>query len=365
MMTNILMVLKTQNLKNDQRVLKEIRSLTQQGAKVEIFVAKNCDMTQDQFGHQMYDIKISGGAAPTSLLLQLLGIFQFYIQFILFVFNKKYKKFWVCDPIMFGLVYILKTTKPASMVVWDHHELPPNWFLKNKILIYFFKKAYSKADINIHANEPRKKYLEDLLVIKSKNSYIVSNYPENVNIEKEALDKRGEGWLLKNDKFIYLQNSLQENRYGQKTIKAAIDAGYKVFHAGKIDSDYIEKYNLSHEDIYFAGYLSAEQINYVLEKCVFTIILYKQNSLNQTFCDANRLYQAMSLGVPIISGNNPTLVDATIGYKNCVNLKDDGRDGESIRLAISELLSNIGCREPKSFYWSSYDHIFKMVVKHD
>ncbi|NAS07488.1 glycosyltransferase [Acinetobacter haemolyticus] len=361
-MTDVLMVLKTQNLKNDQRVLKEIRSLTQHGAKVEIFVTKNCEMTQEQLGHPIYDIKISGGAAPTNLILQFLGIFQFYIKFILFVINKKYKKFWVCDPIMFGLVLLIRSIKPTSKIIWDHHELPPSWFLNNKILMFFFKKAYSKADVNIHANEPRKNYLEGLLGIKSKVGYIISNYPESINIGKEALDEKGEDWLSKNKKFIYLQNCLQENRYGQQTIKAAISAGYKVFHAGKIESDYIEKYNLSDDEVFFAGYLSAEQINYVLEKCTFTIILYKQNSLNQTFCDANRLYQAMSLGVPIISGNNPTLVDATKDYKNCVILKDDGRDVESIRLAILELLSDISCREPKLFDWSFYDYVFAEVV---
>lgn len=71
----------------------------------------------------------------------------------------------------------------------------------------------------------------------------------------------------------------------------------------------------------------------------------------------------MSLGVPLIVGNNPTLVEATGGYKNFVCLDDDGRDSESLKLAISKLLKDIKERESKTFYWASYDSIFMQVVE--
>ncbi|MGQ1615499.1 glycosyl transferase family 1 [Acinetobacter baumannii] len=364
-MNDVLMVLKTQSLKTDQRVLKEIRSLKKYGAQVDVFVAKNCNMTQEQLGCKIYDISILGGTATQNIFLQIIGILQFYINFLFFLLGKNYKKIWVCDPIMFGIVYLIKVMKPSSIVIWDHHELPPSWFMKNKLLMYFFKKAYLKADIIIHANEPRQKYLEKKLGTNAIYSYIISNYPEKVVYEEAFLNPVGEDWLSENEKFIYLQNSLQDNRYGQEVIKAAIACGYKVFHAGKIDSNYIEKHNLDPKKIYFAGYLSIEQINRVLKKCCFTIVLYKQNSLNQIFCDANRLYHAMSLGVPLIVGNNPTLVEATEGYKNFVCLDDDGRDSESLKLAITKLLKDMQRREPKVFCWASYDRIFEEILKND
>ncbi len=362
-MTKVLMALKTQNLKNDQRVLKEINSLTKHGADVEVFVAKNCNMTQDQLGFPMHNVSIVGGAATTNIIFQLIGVLQFYIKFFLFIWNKKYDKFWICDPIMFGLVGLSKILKKKTTIIWDHHELPPGWFLKNKALMYFFRRAYLKADIVIHTNESRKNYLEEMLGCKATRSYIISNYPDSLNLNSDKLDDLSEEWMLQNNKFVYLQNSLQENRCGQQAISAAIALGYKVFHAGKTNHDYIEKYNLGSEDLYCAGYLSVSQINRVLEKCSFTIILYKKTSLNQTFCDANRLYQAMSLGVPIVHGNNPTLVDATQDYINSIYLAGDGSDRQTIEIAISKLLNGISERQPKHFYWSSYDYIFDQVVR--
>jgi len=68
-MNDVLMVLKTQSLKTDQRVLKEIRSLKKYGAQVDVFVAKNCNMTQERLGCKIYDISNLGGAATQNIFL--------------------------------------------------------------------------------------------------------------------------------------------------------------------------------------------------------------------------------------------------------------------------------------------------------
>ncbi|MCH2072678.1 glycosyl transferase family 1 [Acinetobacter pittii] len=364
-MTNILMILKTQNLRNDQRVLKEIKSLSLNGAKVEVFVAKNCDITQDELRIPMNNISIIGGAAPTSLIVRVIGVVHFYIlNLIYFIPRKRYfEKVWICDPIMFGLVILLNLFSPKTKIIWDHHELPPKWFLNNRILMSLFKKAYLASDVIIHANESRKNYLEQSLSVQAKKVFILNNYPLiNMN-EEDMLNEEAEQWILKN-KFIYLQNSLQDNRYGANVIRAAIDAGYNIFHAGKINQEYIEKNNLDKSRFFLAGYLNVKQINRVLNKCALTVILYKQDSLNQTYCDANRLYQAMALGVPVIVGNNPTLIETTVNYKNCEVLDNDGGDERSLYNAILRLELNIKSREPILFQWSDFNFIFQELV-HD
>lgn len=361
-MINVLMVLKTQSLKNDQRVLKELASFKKLGAEVDVFVAKDCDLSQSNFDYPLYETKIFGGAAPSRIIVRIIGILQFYIKAMSFIAFKSYSVVWVCDPIMFLLVLALKKIKPELKVVWDHHELPPSWFLKNKVLMRFFKKAYRNSDIIIHANSSRKKYLENCLNIKAKESYIISNYPSNNMNSEEILDDEAEAWLKKSKPFIYLQNSLQENRYGYQVIRAALGSGYKIFHAGKINKDYLDKYDLYNDDVYLAGYLSVNQINRVLKECDFTVILYKQDSLNQIYCDANRLYQSMYFGVPLIIGDNPTLVEATKKYRDCIVLKDDGR---SFKLTDDIIFNKSKYRAPLVYSWCEYDAIFIKVLNND
>lgn len=360
-MTNTLMILKTQNLKNDQRVLKELDSLSKAGASPEVFVARNCDTPKEYFKYPINDTSIVGGASTPSKSLQAIGILQFYSNAIKFIVSKNYSLIWICDPIMFLLVSIVKKIKPHTKVVWDHHELPPSWFLESKFLMQLFRRAYKSADIVVHANDSRKRYLEHLLNHQKKFTYIISNYSDSQTMDEEKLDDSGEEWLEKAGNFIYLQNSLQENRYGAEVITAALQAGLKVFHAGKIDQAFIDKYSLNSKDLYLSDYLNIKQINRVLKSCAFTVILYKQNSLNQIYCDANRLYQAMSVGAPIIIGNNPTLIESSSNYEDKLIL--DCITQQSLEKAMKSFSNKAFKREPILFSWSIYDTAFTEIVQ--
>ncbi|MDE4455139.1 glycosyltransferase [Psychrobacter sp. DAB_AL62B] len=359
-MTNVLMILKTQSLKNDQRILKELASFKKLGANVDVFVAKDCDLSQSQFNYTLYEARIFGGAAPSKMIVRIIGILHFYIKAMSFILYKDYSVVWVCDPIMFLLVLALKKIKPELKVVWDHHELPPSWFLESKYLTNIFKIAYRKTDIVIHANKYRQDFLEKHLNVKARKSYIISNYPDANNTDEAELTHEAECWIKNAGSFVYLQNSLQENRYGFETITALLESGYKVFHAGKINKVFLDKYKLYSNDLYLSGYLNINQINRVLNKCDFTVIFYKQNSLNQIYCDANRLYQAMSLGVPVIIGNNPTLVGTTSDYNDVLVLDNINRH------SIKEIVNEVGfkqlIRKPEVLKWSEYDDFFQEIL---
>lgn len=359
-MINVLMVLKTQSLKNDQRVLKELASFKKLGAEVDVFVAKDCDLSQSNFDYPLYETKIFGGAAPSRIIVRIIGILQFYIKAMSFIAFKSYSVVWVCDPIMFLLVLALKKIKPELKVVWDHHELPPSWFLESKYLKRIFKIAYIKTDIVIHANKYRQEFLEKQLNVKARKSYIISNYPNANDTDEVKLTDEAECWIKDAGSFVYLQNSLQENRYGFETITALLESGYKIFHAGKINKVFLDKYKLYNDDLYLSGYLNINQINRVLNKCDFTVIFYKQDSLNQIYCDANRLYQAMSLGVPVMIGNNPTLVGTTSDYNNVIILDDISR--HSIKEIVNQEGFKKPIKKPKILKWSEYDDFFQEIL---
>lgn len=362
-MSKILMVLKTQSLKNDQRVLKEMKSLSKNGANVHVFAAKDCDCNESDIGYPLNIVNIFGGAAPKNLLKRLVGVVEFYLKCIFFLlFNKnKFDKYWICDPIMFGLVLLIKIFNPKGRVVWDHHELPPDWFVKRKILMKFFKLAYKKADVVIHCNNSRKNYLENRMNFKHPLSYMINNLPEDSNIEEEELSLEAEIWIKEN-KFVYLQNCLQDDRNGKEVINALVSKGYSVFHAGKINNEYLKNNNIDLSKIFLGGYLSYKQINRVLSKSLFTVVLYKMDSMNQIYCDPNRLYQTINLGVPVIIGSNPSMQEICKEYSNKIILQDDGSDKILLGKAINDIKIHLNTRSPLPMAWNKFDDIFKAVV---
>lgn len=363
-MSKILMVLKTQSLKNDQRVLKEMKSLSKNGANVHVFAAKDCDCNESDIGYPLNIINIFGGAAPKNLLKRLVGVAEFYFKFTFFLLSNKNKfdKYWICDPIMFGLILLLKILHPKGKIIWDHHELPPDWFGNSKFLMKFFKLAYKKADVVIHCNNSRKKYLEDKLNFKHPLSYMINNLPEDSNIEEEQLSPEAERWIKENE-FIYLQNCLQDDRNGKEAIISLLSQGYNVFHAGKTNAEYLKSNNIDMGKIFLGGYLSYKQINRVLNKSLFTIVLYKMDSMNQIYCDPNRLYQAMNLGVPVIIGSNPSMQEICKNYANKIILQDDGSDEIILSKAINKITLHLNKRNPLPMAWSEFDSIFKAVVE--
>lgn len=366
-MSNLLFILKTQSLINDQRVLKEIQSIRNFGDSVEIFGASDCECKSVDIGIPYNRIKILGGAAPENLFLRILGVLQFYYKAFYFVKKNKPNKLWICDPIMFGLVLLLKIFNNNIYLIWDNHELPPDWFLKNKFLMKIYKISYLKSDCVIHCNKKRKEYLESVMKVNHKKTFIISNYPKSINFNEQNLSENVEEWIRKNN-FVYLQNSLQKDRLGSEAIKTLISNGYFVLHGGIINKDYLFNESLinyvNEGKLMLAGYLSYNQINRALNKSLFTVILYKMDSKNQIYCDPNRLYQSLALGVPVVIGSNPSMVDICKDYLSKKVLDSDG----SNLINLNNAISSIDCAffnrdERKILLWSDYEIIFQKVLE--
>ncbi len=365
-MSNLLFVLKTRNLMLDQRVLKEIKSLKRQNIMVNVYAATDYEVDQGKIDFPVNEVKILGGAAPKNILLRILGVLHFYVKFIsYFLINKKkYSKVWICDPIMFGLVVLIKLISPKSFVIWDHHELPPDWFSSNKFFLFLFKIAYKNSDVVIHCNNSRKEFLEDRILFKHSKCFIINNVPESIEIEEENLSIDTEHWIEENSgKIVYLQNCLQEDRNGAVAIKAILGQGYKVFHAGNISKSYLNENQIELSDIYLGGYLSYKQINRILNKSLFTIVLYKMNATNQIYCDPNRLYQAMNLGIPVIVGKNPSMVEILSNYKNKIILSDDGSDQDELEESIVVFTKEKHEKQRIPMSWKQFDSVFLEISR--
>jgi len=341
-LSNLFFFVKTRSLNTDRRVQRELKSLYRSYENIDLVYASNDIYHKSEWSSKK--IKLVGGAAPKNFFIRFFGAIQFC--FLSFLYYRKRNVegslIWICDPVLFPLVLLLSYS--GGKIVWDHHELPPSWLLHSKFFSAIFKKAYSRVFINIHCNNSRKDYLEKKLNFFHERALIMPNLPEQS--ELEAVKSINLPYN-ENGKAVFLQNSMIPQRCGYQILEALKISGYKALHAGS--SATIDDKSV----VYNLGSLSLEEISYCLDHSKFTIVTYKSNSLNQKYCEPNRLYHAMARGSAIIAGNNPTIIEILADYPNKVILADDGSNSNYIVDAIKEIEK----MELKSFnykdFWSS------------
>lgn len=363
---------KTKQIEGDRRIEKEWLKFNERGLKVNLFYAANDKVNPKvaNFG-QINKVYLLGGAAPSNLILRLFGAVTFCIfSFFKAIFCSKSKIHWVNDPILFPLI-ILFSARKSQYIIWDHHELPPDWVLKSHFVKLLFKAAYRRANCIIHTNSSRKVLLEEKLQYNHSCVFYLPNYPmikemgeyDEVSLSPSFYDKP----------FVFLQSTFGEKRADIEIFKALKEAGINAVHAGSIDYKRlkeIEKEIGSLDFCNFLGHLNIAQINWLLKRCLCTLIFYKKVSSNNWLCDPNRLYQSVAQNTWVIAGNNPTLEHFLKGYERSIVVDSDGSEQEKISQAL-EILKHKG--EKQSFdnfnssfsakYWESCDEIFEHISK--
>lgn len=367
MRERIALYVKTRYFYGDRRVEREIESLHAEEFDVDLYVATDDDVQETpKFACSFSALWVPGGAAPANMALRMLGALVFSLQAVfLAVFKQPKTRYqWVSDPILFPLVILLKLLTNKK-VVWDHHELPPDWISEVVLLRRLFAFAYRKADIVVHTNAERRAYLEEKLNCQAKQSWLLPNYPR----EQDMVSGKCPEQALGHTDFIYLQNTIGENRCDVEVFGAIKRSGMQVVYAGHVKQ---KRYELLQEKLdidsfcTFVGHLSLAEINCLLERCALTLIFYKNRSTNNWLCEPNRLYQAMNKQARIVTGNNPVFLNYMQSYPFGVAAATDGSDEEAIYIAIqkarglaepSEDDSNAG----QSFFWEEGDSVFRHI----
>lgn len=343
----VVLYLKTISFARDNRAKKEIESLVKCGVEVEAVVFCDDVAPTEYAGARISQYRGLKKSAPATLALRATAA----LRFSLFAVRHARRVatatdgqilHWVADPILFPLVIGLQKSKCGD-VLWDHHELPPPWILSGNVMTNLFVKAYKAADIVVHANQSRHNYLEEKIGAKALQVKIINNYPKASDLlfEKQ-IDSLTD--MVKKEQFVFLQNSLTENRCGPAIFSAIKKAGLKVIHAGNVSSQEKAKLEASVGGIdqfcVFAGSLSLPEISWLLRRAFCTIICYKKTSANQEYCEPNRLYHAMGMGTRIIAGDNPTMAEEIMKYTNGIILPDDGTESKGVFRSLQELMSS-------------------------
>jgi glycosyltransferase involved in cell wall biosynthesis len=340
----IAFVLKTDGFEYDDRIRKECITLSK-SADVTIFVT--FDNNEEEEGVTSYGIPYKSFSLvmrkklPSGKFL-LIKALEFYLRVRSHL--KSFDLIWAHEEYAFLFPLLTKKNK----YIWDLHEIPALFdrpFLRS--VFHYIEKRSKKI---IHANDFRIQYLKKTGFIKNPQKHaFIRNYPdERFLLSKEIPVKYDEfkKWL-DSEPYVYLQGLSVSGRYPYNSIASVLDAtSFKIVVIGPFEDRVAlnmlhEKYPEELEKrVFFAGMIDQLAIPVYLRNALFTIVLYDISKPNNRYCEANRFYQAINFGIPVIVGSNETMSEITDLYNVGIALKSDGCDLEELRTAINQLLEN-------------------------
>lgn len=342
----IALVIKTEGLEFDDRVRKEILSVQRLYPNIKFKIFAMLPSNKEAEGVTGYGVPYKSvfiparEKYPSSTKVYLKG-WQFYKA----IKNdlKKFDAVWVANMDAFFVTTFVKT----KHLLWDLHELPYQLFgskWKRKLLKY----TLHRCDVVVHANPQRAEYMKSINLIEDMTKHFaLRNYPDFADFDQthDEVFRQFEAW--KGDrKCVYLQGLNGDGRAAYESIAAVmrykeliaiVVGGFDVNIKEKLQNDFGQELN---ERIRFIGKIPQLKIPQYVEQCFMSLVFYKNIRPNNWYCEANRFYQAVVLGVPVVVGNNPSMRELVQTYEFGVSIDDDGRDIKKITAGIKELIEN-------------------------
>lgn len=338
----IAIILRTNGLEYDDRVRKECISLSKI-ADINLFVT--FENNREEEGITSYGIPYKSYSLKTREKFSS-GRFLFIKALEFYFLVKKhlndYDLIWAHEEYTFLFCLLSRRNK----FIWDLHEIPV--LLNRPILKQLFNYIEVKSKKIIHANPFRKQYLIDKKFIKypHKHDYI-RNFPDStfVNSLQEAENYDDFRKWLEGDAYVYLQGISTPDRYPYNCIASILKAtGYKIVVVGsfndrniinQLETEFGETYS---RRVFVTGMINQLATPAFLSGALFSVVFYQTNTPNERYCEANRFYQSLLLGVPVITGVNEPMSEIIREFDCGVSIKSDGINLDEVIEAIEELL---------------------------
>ncbi len=343
----VAMVLYTQGLEYDDRVRKEILSITRAYPEIsfEIFAVTPVNRKEDgvtDYGVIYHIPYLKSRDRYSSGSHTLAKAFDFYKTVAPEL--KRFDAVWCADIETFLFPALLPKGKP---IIWDLHELPSP-FMGRSFMKIPFRYIARRCTLMYHANESRIECLKNLGLLPSSTPNIaIRNYPNRDLRDVETPDypkfQEFKRWL-NGRKCLYLQGVSTMIRRPVESVSAVMESpgvcgvvvgGYpeeamKTL-IGKYGADAVA------EKVFFAGKVPQIQTKNFISECVMGLVFYQATTLNNKLCEPNRMFQTIMMGKPVIVGCNPPMKEIVEKFKVGIALNSDGSDIKEIVKAISDI----------------------------
>ena len=254
----------------------------------------------------------------------------------------------------------------GKTLVWDLRELPL-FLMGSRIKHLILKYIFKKCSVCLHANQFRIDHLTQMGLIKDPSKHFpLRNLTDFSSIDPEYDDQYFEvkKWIADRT-CIYLQGINAPLRASNEVLTTIMETpNVCAIVLGSVDKDAVQSIEKRYgkdivgAKINFAGNFPVMKVPQYMKLCQATMVFYKNTSINNWYCEANRLYQAVDLGLPAVVGANPPMKAVVEDLGVGVSVDTDGSDVTEMKCGLSKLLSNY------DFYISQI-HQLKDEIKWD
>ena len=179
-------------------------------------------------------------------------------------------------------------------------ELFDSWFLKRrqrrsnrleKLVRWLFGILYRSCDAIVVTDRHRMELMSGIL--RNRPVYVIPNYPVRHSIRPD--------WQADDTLSIFVSGTLSSAR-GLATIVEAVQGArsrWRVVSCGWIYDDQAREF-VRAQVVDYKGVLTPQETMRLASSCRLSYVVYEPKTLNNVYASPNRLYDAMSLGMPVI-----------------------------------------------------------------
>ena len=372
---NIALVIKTEGLEYDDRVRKEILTIEKIYPNIKFKIFAMLPGNKEEEGMTKYGVPYKSLYIPArdkypSASKTTLKAWQFYKAAKKEI--KGYDAVWVANVDAAFVPMFLHHRR----ILWDLHELPLK-FAVNWLMRQLLRYTFSRCKVVIHANPQRADYLANMGVIDDCEKHIaLRNYPnfDDVDCDRDDLFKKFLKWKGER-KCVYLQGLSEERRAAYESVAAVLKQGDLVaVVVGRMFPDSLERLkkdfgeDIINKRILFVGKIAQLKIPQYVAECQMSLVFYKNVQPNNWFCEANRFYQSVILGLPVVTGNNPSMKELVDKYGFGVSIDNDGNNIDKIVAGMNQVLSNYDMYHQNTItyrnnlLWDNQEDVIKEIV---
>lgn len=217
------------------------------------------------------------------------------------------------------LCKLLLRKKYCEKIIYDAHELiipeeGKKMGFRDKIYYNVEKSIVNNVDFVVCASEERSQMMQEHYKLKSAPLAI-----KNISQLTVSDDDKTKGILQKLENFfaepgvtvVYAGVVAKSRRIGELLdAVAALAPKFKLLIVGNGDAiPELQAKAVGQKDLVsaFTGSVPYRSLGAILTLCDVGFIYYPTNSLNNIYCASNKIYEYASVGLPMMSNENPTV----------------------------------------------------------